>query len=80
MFLAFPKSKLADPSKIVVTAFSHAYSFAGEVRPVDRSVSDDDGFDYITQGPKGMDPKKPIRSDPEYENERLRAEIRVENA
>jgi hypothetical protein len=80
MFLIFPKSVLADPNKIVVPAFSHVHTFAGEVRPVDLSVSDDYGFDYITQGLKGMKPRKPKRSDPEDVRKRMLTEIKLENA
>jgi hypothetical protein len=57
MMLAFRKeiTRQSRPETIVVPAYSHVYSFAGEVRPVDLSVDDSYGFDLIhNRGEKYM--------------------------
>lgn len=52
MMLAFERETTRTPNgtprdAIVVPAYSHVYSFAGEVRPVDLSVDDNYAFDLI---------------------------------
>jgi hypothetical protein len=60
MVLAFDKSVTRDErgnprDLVVVPAFSHVYTFAGEVRPVDLATSDEYGFNYLAnRGMKGL--------------------------